>query len=115
MISDALFRIQVQRSENVDSVGRAFEVQQTSITKTLERSAISKASQSLFLGSNTIFKHSSLRDAQTSALQFLKSISDYLERGPNSWYIIHDEAIEFRDGDEEPDGKEEGPVKKSFR
>lgn len=115
VISDALFRIQVQRTNNEDYVSLAFEVQQASICSTLDKSAISQASSSLFLGCNTIFKHSTLAGAQRASLQFLKNIADYLEHGEGVWYDVHDDGIEFLDGIEELDARAQGPKLKSFR
>lgn len=115
VISEALFRVQVQRLDNGLDVALAFEVQQASIASMPVTSTISLASRSLFLGSNSIFKHTSLAGSQTATLQFLKNIADYIEHGQDVWYRVHDEGIEFLDGLEEPDARMQGPIMKSYR
>ena len=52
---------------------------------------------------------------RTSALEHLKRISDYLELGETVWYRVHDSAIEFLDGFEEPSQRDEGPTPTHFR
>ena len=115
VIPDSLFRVQVQRCEREDWVSKSFEAQQASILNTLSSSQISRQSNSLFLGCNTIFKFDRLQKSQTASLQFLKGIADYIELGRDIWYCLHDDAIEFLDGDEELDSREPGPRKSSFR
>ena len=115
VIPDSLFRVQVQRCEREDWVSKSFEAQQASILNTLSSSQISRQSNSLFLGCNTIFKFDRLQKSQTASLQFLKGIADYIELGRDIWYCLHDDAIEFLDGDEELDSRETGPRKSSFR
>lgn len=56
-----------------------------------------------------------LANNTTSSLQHLKRIADYLELGESVWYKSHETAIEFFDGFNEPESREEGPILTHFR
>lgn len=88
------------------SSSTAFEIQQ---------GTISRASNKERLGCNTIITNQRMERYGTATLSHFRRIADYLERETNVWYILHDDAIEFLDGDNEPDDRPEGPKKSCFR
>lgn len=56
-----------------------------------------------------------LTSNRTAALTHMKRIGDYLELGMDKWYRIHENAIEFLDGDFEQDSNPDGPSPTHFR
>ena len=105
VITNALFRLSVQR-QHPAATRSSFEEQQ---------SLISRASQGLPLGQNTVIANNFLYTHQTAALTHLKRIGDYLELGPGVWYTAEDDAIVFRDGYGEPEYHPQGPSRMHFR
>lgn len=67
------------------------------------------------LGGNTIISHKRMEKYKTATLSHLRRVADYLERGCGVWFKIHNEAVEFLDGDAEQDFRIQGPAKTSFR
>ena len=44
----------------------------------------------------------------------LKRLADYVELGENVWWIRDGDWLEFYDGDDQPNTREEGPIFMSF-
>ena len=107
VIPDSLFCVQVQSCE--------CETQKVSILDTLSSSQISSQSDSLFLGCNTIFKIDRLPKPQKTSVSLLKRIADNLELGSDKWYGLHNDSIDFLDGDQELDSRELKSRNSSFR
>lgn len=81
-----------------------------------QQSMISRASGTdPAIGRNTIISFRCLKERRTAALSHFCRILDYLERGDQAWYRLHDTAIEFLDGENEIDSRPEGPAKFSYR
>ena len=107
VIPDLLFHVQVQSCEG--------ETQKASILNTFSSFQTSSQLDSIFLLCNTLFKFDRLQKPQKASVPFLTRIADYLELGSDKWYGVHNDAIEFLDGDQELDSRELKSRKSSFR
>ncbi|KAF6027618.1 hypothetical protein EB796_014070 [Bugula neritina] len=112
LITNCLFRIAMQRKKSETSY---HNTEYNLLRVTAEKSLVSKAARGIYLGRNTIIKNQIFQDCQTAALVHLSRIADYIEHGPNIWYKVHDSAIEFLDGLDEPEYRAEGPKLTHFR
>ena len=61
------------------------------------------------------YNFSFIEEHKTATLAHFKRIADYIECGPGIWYNVRDSFIEFYDGFNEPDSRDEGPAKTHFR
>ena len=71
------------------------------------QSIISKSAKALPERSNTLFSAGFVYKYKDAYQSHLERIADYLQAG--SWHEINNDGVEFFDGPEEPDFREEGP------
>ena len=114
IITNYLFRLAVQLMKCNQRT--SFEKQHQRVCDELAKSPISKGSETLALGFNTIISQEFMRAHRTATLSHLQRISDYLELGPGTWYNISDNgSIEFFDGDAMPRSLPQGPRLSHYR
>lgn len=93
----------------------SFDRQNSRVDTTLKQSEISKASDHLALGFNTILPFDLFEAYPSACKNHLMRIADYVELGQGHWYSIEGRNLVFHDGKTDPDTREAGPPLTSFR